>query len=169
MNNNSISGQIPPELSKLPGLVHFQFDNNHFDGTTIPSSYSNMSKLLKLSLRNCNLQGPIPYLSQIPNLYYLDLGSNQLNGSIPQYRLSEKITTISTEISQGGHGKVYKGILADGTVVAIKHAQEGSLQGEKEFLTEIEVLSRLHNRNLVSLIGYCDEVGEQVLFVILTE
>ena len=70
----------------------------------------------------------------------------------------------STEIGQGGYGKVYKGILADGTVVAIKRAQEGSLQGEKEFLTEIELLSRLHHRNLVSLIGYCDEEGEQVLF-----
>jgi serine/threonine protein kinase len=75
----------------------------------------------------------------------------------------------STEIGQGGYGKVYKGILADGTVIAIKRAQEGSLQGEKEFLTEIELLSRLHHRNLVSLIGYCDEAGEQVLFVILTE
>ena len=75
----------------------------------------------------------------------------------------------STEIGQGGYGKVYKGILADGTVVAIKRAQEGPLQGEKEFLTEIELLSRLHHRNLVSLIGYCDEAGEQVLFVILTE
>ncbi|KAE8056442.1 hypothetical protein FH972_013217 [Carpinus fangiana] len=49
----------------------------------------------------------------------------------------------SIEIGQGGYGKVYKGILADGTVIAIKHAQEGSLQGEKEFLTEIELLSRI--------------------------
>ncbi|KAF3976032.1 hypothetical protein CMV_000742 [Castanea mollissima] len=63
----------------------------------------------------------------------------------------------STQVGEGGYGKVYKGILADGTVVAIKHAQEGSLQGVKEFLTEIEFLSRLHHRNLVSLIGYCDE------------
>ncbi|GMP48846.1 hypothetical protein CsSME_00016057 [Camellia sinensis var. sinensis] len=69
----------------------------------------------------------------------------------------------STQVGQGGYGNVYKGILADGTVVAIKRAQEGSLQGEKEFLTEIELLSRLHHRNLVSLIGYCDEEGEQML------
>ena len=62
---------------------------------------------------------------------------------------------------------VYKGILADGTLVAIKRAQEGSLQGEREFLTEIELLSRLHHRNLVSLIGFCDEEGEQVLIPIL--
>nr|GLL33557.1 probable LRR receptor-like serine/threonine-protein kinase At1g06840 [Ipomoea trifida] len=69
----------------------------------------------------------------------------------------------SSLVGRGGYGKVYKGILADGTVVAIKRAQEGSLQGEKEFLTEIELLSRLHHRNLVSLIGYCGEEGDQML------
>lgn len=68
----------------------------------------------------------------------------------------------STELGRGGYGKVYKGILSDGTPVAIKRAEEGSLQGEKEFLTEIELLSRLHHRNLVSLVGYCEEEGEQV-------
>ncbi|PNY01744.1 LRR receptor-like kinase resistance protein [Trifolium pratense] len=69
----------------------------------------------------------------------------------------------SAQVGQGGYGKVYKGIISDGTAVAIKRAQEGSLQGEKEFLTEISLLSRLHHRNLVSLIGYCDEEGEQML------
>ncbi len=70
----------------------------------------------------------------------------------------------SAQVGQGGYGKVYKGILADGTAVAIKRAQEGSLQGEREFLTEIELLPRVHHRNLMSLAGYCDEEGEQVLF-----
>lgn len=70
----------------------------------------------------------------------------------------------STQVGQGGYGKVYKGIIADGTIVAVKRVAEGSLQGEREFLTEIELLSRLHHRNLVSLIGYCDEEGEQVPF-----
>nr|GMD64298.1 probable LRR receptor-like serine/threonine-protein kinase At1g06840 isoform X1 [Ipomoea batatas] len=69
----------------------------------------------------------------------------------------------SSVVGQGGYGKVYRGVLADGTVVAIKRAQEGSLQGEKEFLTEIELLSRLHHRNLVALLGYCGEEGEQML------
>lgn len=72
----------------------------------------------------------------------------------------------SSQVGQGGYGKVYRGTLADGMVVAIKRAQEGSLQGEREFLTEIQLLSRLHHRNLVSLIGYCDEEGEQVLALI---
>ncbi|XP_061954289.1 probable LRR receptor-like serine/threonine-protein kinase At1g06840 isoform X3 [Populus nigra] len=69
----------------------------------------------------------------------------------------------STQIGQGGYGKVYRGVLPDKTVVAIKRAEEGSLQGEKEFLTEIKLLSRLHHRNLVSLTGYCVERGEQML------
>lgn len=68
----------------------------------------------------------------------------------------------SMQVGQGGYGKVYKGVLADGTIVAIKRAHEGSLQGQKEFFTEIELLSRLHHRNLVPLVGYCVEQGEQV-------
>ncbi|XP_062181112.1 probable leucine-rich repeat receptor-like protein kinase At5g49770 [Phragmites australis] len=67
------------------------------------------------------------------------------------------------EIGSGGYGKVYKGILADGTSVAIKRAEYGSKQGATEFKNEIELLSRVHHRNLVSLIGFCYEQGEQML------
>ncbi|RZC62919.1 hypothetical protein C5167_024725 [Papaver somniferum] len=63
----------------------------------------------------------------------------------------------STQVGQGGYGKVYKGVLSDGSFVASKRAQEGSFQGDKEFFNEIELLSRVHHRNLVFLIGYCDE------------
>ncbi|CAA3011826.1 probable LRR receptor-like serine threonine-kinase At1g06840 [Olea europaea subsp. europaea] len=71
--------------------------------------------------------------------------------------------SIAIQVGEGGYGKAFKGTLADGTVVAIKHAQQGSLQGDKEFYTEIEILSPLHHRNLVSLVGYCDEDDEQML------
>ncbi|PWA97441.1 protein kinase-like domain-containing protein [Artemisia annua] len=66
-------------------------------------------------------------------------------------------------VGRGVYGKVYKVILWNGTVVAVKRAEEGSLHGEKEFLMEIELLSRLHHRNLVSLVGHCDEEQEQML------
>ncbi|KAG8377151.1 hypothetical protein BUALT_Bualt09G0138700 [Buddleja alternifolia] len=71
--------------------------------------------------------------------------------------------SITTQIGQGGYGKVYKGTFADGIVVAIKRAQQSSLHADQEFYTEIEMLSRLHHRNLVSLVGYCDEKNEQML------
>ncbi|KAL1202066.1 putative LRR receptor-like serine/threonine-protein kinase [Cardamine amara subsp. amara] len=94
LDNNNLSGYLPPELSNMPNLLIIQLDNNHFDGSTIPPSYGNMSKLLKMSLRNCSLQGPMPDLSSIPDLGYLDLSGNQLNGSIPTGKLSDNITTI---------------------------------------------------------------------------
>lgn len=62
-------------------------------------------------------------------------------------------------LGEGGFGKVYKGVLSDGTAVAIKKLTSGGKQGDKEFLVEVEMLSRLHHRNLVKLVGYyssCD-------------
>ncbi|CAM0880722.1 unnamed protein product [Alopecurus aequalis] len=60
----------------------------------------------------------------------------------------------SSVLGEGGFGRVYKGILSDGTAVAIKKLTSGGHQGDKEFLVEVEMLSRLHHRNLVKLIGY---------------
>ncbi|OIW01382.1 hypothetical protein TanjilG_12922 [Lupinus angustifolius] len=412
IDNNNLSGYLPPEFSMLQNLRIIQLDNNNFSGNGIPSTYANLSKLAKLSLRNCTLQGAVPNFSSLPKLKFLDLSwncftghiplnkladgmttidlsNNYLNGTIPQSfsylphlqklslknnnlsgsipasmwqnitfimsakllidlrnnslldvlgslnppenvtlrlsgnpicinsnmqnigqycepeeHVSVELTTNSTvvcpvqacpvdnfyeyapsspvpcfcaapirigyrlkspsfsyfptyrtsfqsyitqslnmdfyqlsidsysweegprlnmylkfflstmshtpvcsmhvkrfhklsrnhtsssisikidglktftlkelaratdkfndtnKVGQGGYGNVYKGILSDETFVAVKRAEEGSLQGQKEFLTEIELLSRLHHRNLVSLIGYCDEAGEQML------
>ena len=54
-------------------------------------------------------------------------------------------------------------MLPGGQVVAIKRAQQGSMQGGHEFKTEIELLSRVHHKNLVALVGFCFDEGEQML------
>ncbi|KAH9307647.1 hypothetical protein KI387_035558, partial [Taxus chinensis] len=65
------------------------------------------------------------------------------------------------EIGYGGFGRVYKGYLENGCIVAMKRASPSSIQGHRQFQNEIVVLSRLHHRCLVKLEGFCYEAGEQ--------
>ncbi|XP_024182002.1 receptor-like serine/threonine-protein kinase ALE2 isoform X4 [Rosa chinensis] len=60
-------------------------------------------------------------------------------------------------LGEGGFGLVYSGDLEDGTKVAVKVLKRDDQQGGREFLAEVEMLSRLHHRNLVKLIGICVE------------
>lgn len=68
-------------------------------------------------------------------------------------------------LGEGGFGRVYKGRLeGTGQVVAVKQLDRNGLQGNREFLVEVLMLSLLHHPNLVNLIGYCAD-GDQRLLV----
>ncbi|KAJ4726505.1 putative Kinase [Melia azedarach] len=71
---------------------------------------------------------------------------------------------IANKIGEGGFGPVYKGILADGTVIAVKQLSSKSKQGNREFINEIGMISALQHPNLVKLYGCCVE-GNQLLLV----
>ncbi|CAH9081075.1 unnamed protein product [Cuscuta europaea] len=61
-------------------------------------------------------------------------------------------------LGEGGFGRVYHGVLEDNTEIAVKLLTRGNNQnGDREFIAEVEMLSRLHHRNLVKLIGICIE------------
>ncbi|KAG8085374.1 hypothetical protein GUJ93_ZPchr0010g10503 [Zizania palustris] len=67
-------------------------------------------------------------------------------------------------LGEGGFGRVYKGRLENGQAVAVKQLDRNGLQGNREFLVEVLMLSLLHHDNLVNLIGYCAD-GDQRLLV----
>ncbi|CAH1424515.1 unnamed protein product [Lactuca virosa] len=68
-------------------------------------------------------------------------------------------------LGEGGFGCVYRGHLqGSGQVVAVKQLDRNGVQGNREFLVEVLMLSLLHHPNLVNLIGYCAD-GDQRLLV----
>ncbi|KAK1630335.1 hypothetical protein QYE76_004650 [Lolium multiflorum] len=70
----------------------------------------------------------------------------------------------ANKIGEGGFGSVYKGLLSDGTIIAVKQLSSKSRQGKHEFVNEIGMISALQHPNLVRLYGCCTE-GNQLLLV----
>ncbi|KAM7509516.1 hypothetical protein LguiA_019969 [Lonicera macranthoides] len=66
-------------------------------------------------------------------------------------------------LGQGGFGYVHRGVLPNGKEVAVKQLKAGSGQGEREFQAEVEIISRVHHKHLVSLVGYCMTGSDRLL------
>lgn len=67
-------------------------------------------------------------------------------------------------LGSGGFGEVYKGILGDGTLVAVKSAKVGNVKSNQQVLNEVSILSQVNHKNLVRLLGCCVE-AEQPLMI----
>uniref|UniRef100_K3Z3V9 Protein kinase domain-containing protein n=1 Tax=Setaria italica TaxID=4555 RepID=K3Z3V9_SETIT len=103
--------------------------------------------------------------SHVPTGDAYPQSSLQLENRRFTYKELEVITNnFQRVLGRGGFGKVYDGFLEDGTQVAVKLRSDSSNQGVKEFLAEAQTLTRIHHKNLVSMIGYCKD-GEYMALV----
>nr|VDD29099.1 unnamed protein product [Brassica oleracea] len=96
-------------------------------------------------------------------------GSDSLTSLMATCALSVKTFTLSElekatdkfsakrVLGEGGFGRVYQGSMEDGTEIAVKLLTRDNQSRDREFIAEVEMLSRLHHRNLVKLIGICIE------------
>ncbi|KAI5658934.1 hypothetical protein M9H77_27727 [Catharanthus roseus] len=93
--------------------------------------------------------------------------NNKLRGvQVFTYKEVEIATNRFSEtnvIGNGGYGVVYKGVLSDGTLAAIKLLQREGKQGERAFRLEVDLLSRLESAYLVELLGYCADQHHRLL------
>ncbi|KAK7302652.1 hypothetical protein RJT34_13545 [Clitoria ternatea] len=71
--------------------------------------------------------------------------------------------SIYNKIGEGGFGPVYKGQLPSGQEIAVKRLSESSGQGLQEFKNEVILISQLHHRNLVKLLGCCIHGEDKML------
>eukprot|EP00252_Welwitschia_mirabilis_P006411 TRINITY_DN17294_c0_g1_i1.p1 TRINITY_DN17294_c0_g1~~TRINITY_DN17294_c0_g1_i1.p1 ORF type:complete len:786 (-),score=117.28 TRINITY_DN17294_c0_g1_i1:470-2827(-) len=75
-----------------------------------------------------------------------------------KYEVLEAATSKFSEenlVGKGGSSKVYRGTLPDGRLVAVKVLSSSSEQVEQEMLSEVEIITSLHHKNIIVLAGYC--------------
>ncbi|PUZ65101.1 hypothetical protein GQ55_3G196300 [Panicum hallii var. hallii] len=190
LTGNQLTGSIPSGLLKKleDGSLNLKYGNNPrlcTDGNSC-QSVKRGSKLtavyvavpavlvaatvvaLLLCIRRRKKHGPMDS-SVKPQI--VDGNSSLLQHKNRQFTYSQLQTVTDNfqrVLGKGGFGYVYEGFLEDRTQVAVKlrssQASDGSDHGVKQFLAEVEILTRIHHRNLVSLIGYCKD-GEHMALV----
>ncbi|KAM0016888.1 putative protein kinase RLK-Pelle-DLSV family [Helianthus debilis subsp. tardiflorus] len=77
--------------------------------------------------------------------------------TLRQIKVATKNFDPSNKLGEGGFGVVYKGLLSDGTIIAVKQLSSKSKQGAREFVNEIGMMSAIRHPNLVRLYGCCVE------------
>ncbi|KAJ4902340.1 Proline-rich receptor-like protein kinase PERK8 [Raphanus sativus] len=136
-------------------------------GYTMPPSGYSSPQGSDVVLFNTNASSaPNKMRSHSNNDYmYASSDSGMVNSNQRSWFSYDELAQVTNGFSQknllgeGGFGCVYKGVLADGREVAVKQLKIGGSQGEREFKAEVEIISRVHHRHLVTLVGYC--ISEQ--------
>ncbi|KAG8647313.1 hypothetical protein MANES_09G080500v8 [Manihot esculenta] len=79
------------------------------------------------------------------------------------FEIEDATKKFEKKIGSGGFGVVYYGKMKDGKEIAVKVLTSNSYQGKREFSNEVTLLSRIHHRNLVQFLGFCQEEGKSML------
>lgn len=152
----STYGALLENLSKLDrepdiGLLNYRLDLN-------------LSRSVREAISLCRSSPPGP-----PPLCSICQHKGPVFGNPPRWFTYGELELATGGFSQanflaeGGFGSVYRGVLPDGQVVAVKQHKLASSQGDIEFCSEVEVLSCAQHRNVVMLIGLCVESGRRLL------
>ncbi|PIN11053.1 Serine/threonine protein kinase [Handroanthus impetiginosus] len=95
-------------------------------------------------------------------------GSSYFGVQVFDYTELEKATNNfdpSRELGDGGFGVVYHGVLSDDRIVAIKRLYENNFRRAEQFMNEVEILTHLRHRNLVTLYGCTSRRSRELLLV----
>ncbi|KAH9665571.1 protein kinase domain-containing protein [Citrus sinensis] len=187
LSKNSLTGSVPEFLSELHFLRVLNLTGNNLEGSVPAGLLERAKNgLLSLSVdgnpklchtASCNKRQNkkyiVPVAASVVSLSVLltalailwnlkrrkQGGSWELKNRKFSYSDVAKITNnFEKVIGKGGFGTVYHGYLEfNGTQVAVKMLSASSVQGYKQFQAEVELLMRVHHKNLTTLVGYCDE------------
>ncbi|XP_057776857.1 probable LRR receptor-like serine/threonine-protein kinase At1g67720 isoform X2 [Salvia miltiorrhiza] len=182
VENNSLSGEIPRLLLRenltfrYEGNPHLRRVTKKHNKVILGTTIAVLAVLLVLSITSIlllrhyrakkisqrNEKGNSWRGSSKPlTTYSIARGGSLMDEGVAYYiplpDIEAATNYFSRNIGKGSFGPVYYGKLKDGKEVAVKIMADSSSHGTKQFVTEVALLSRIHHRNLVPLIGYCEE------------
>ncbi|KAK6140339.1 hypothetical protein DH2020_025934 [Rehmannia glutinosa] len=180
VQNNKLSGRVPSGLlnnnlalnyTGNPGLKEGNRGNHKkiIIGTTVGAAVLLTATVISFFLiskgkKNYPKQGKFQHGLSTQKLVS-SLGDTAAEAA-HYFTLSEiedATNNFEKKIGSGGFGVVYYGRLKDGKEIAVKILTNDSFQGKREFSNEVSLLSRIHHRNLVQFLGYCQEDGKSPL------
>ncbi|CAN8321500.1 unnamed protein product [Cochlearia groenlandica] len=184
LSGNNFTGTVPPSLLEKKGMK-LNVDNNPHVICTSDSCVSNRENKNKKKSIIVPVVASIASIAILVGAFFLFLvlkkkKASKVEGSRAsrmkasdgrsskhaimtknrRFTYSEVITMTNNfqrVLGKGGFGIVYHGFVNGSEQVAVKMLSHSSSQGYKEFKAEVELLLRVHHKNLVGLVGYCDE------------
>ncbi|ESR40067.1 hypothetical protein CICLE_v10027230mg [Citrus x clementina] len=167
LTGNNLEGSVPAGLLERAknGLLSLSVDGNpKLCHTASCNKRQNKKYIVPVAASVVSLSVLLTALAILWNLKRRKQGGRkkgswELKNRKFSYSDVAKITNnFEKVIGKGGFGTVYHGYLEfNGTQVAVKMLSASSVQGYKQFQAEVELLMRVHHKNLTTLVGYCDE------------
>ncbi|KAM3699598.1 hypothetical protein ACJW31_05G037500 [Castanea mollissima] len=171
LSGNKLSGSVPSALLERSnnGFLSLSVDGNpdlcvmapckkEKKNFVVPLIAATVSALVVLTMLvvcwRCKRKQAA---KKLPRTYQ---GGRPLKSDNRQFTYSEVVSITNNFqkiVGKGGFGTVYLGCLSDGMQVAVKMLSPSSTDGSNQFLTEAQLLMRVHHRNLTSFVGYCNE------------
>ncbi|KAJ6778371.1 hypothetical protein OIU74_002214 [Salix koriyanagi] len=180
VQNNMLSGSIPSGINRKVTLNYSGNINLHEGarrgrhmGIIIGLSVG-AAVLLITTIVSCLLMPKgkkrHPEQEQLPDSLPVQTVISTLNDApgeaahcFTSLEIEDATKKFEKKIGSGGFGVVYYGKMKDGREIAVKVLTSNSYQGKREFSNEVSLLSRIHHRNLVQFLGFCQEDGKSML------
>ncbi|KAE9589212.1 hypothetical protein Lal_00000342 [Lupinus albus] len=106
-------------------------------------------------LRRKSKGGNIAEMDLVSGLDSMDQSTTLIRFTIDDVKKATKFFHRDSIIGRGGYGNVYRGVISDGSEVALKRFKNCSAAGDASFTHEVEVIASIRHVNLVALRGYC--------------
>ncbi|KAL0407439.1 UNVERIFIED_CONTAM: putative LRR receptor-like serine/threonine-protein kinase [Sesamum latifolium] len=170
LSKNKLSGQIPRDVANLTGLSVLDLSFNNLSGPIpkiLAKDYRNgfcssVAGNIFLCSSASQICMAVPKPVNVQQDYEFDIGHLK-RFSLRELQIATSNFNPKNILGQGGFGVVYKGILPNKAVVAVKRLKDPSFTGEVQFQTEVEMIGLALHRNLLRLYGFCMTPEEKLL------